>query len=591
MRKELQQYLNSIENQEKLDFPLESYQVRRILAPIEDIQESDEKAEAYAFNFQANSTGYITELYQGIKYTNQANEEKTFPCRQEVDEVMLEYWNKRAHETNNLILKCRYLNLIVDFSKYGKKRDNAILESIQSNILLIKSMREINVVLLKEYGFHSLRLTLIAKNNKLTQEILDCLVEYAKTFPTVTNMIYSTLYNNKNIRKEHQDSLDELISILETFLNKTLNDEALIAIDIKDLTITLCDYYKNNESENKLRETLLKVEKTYKRLPESDTRAIVKANYLGSLYEIYGRYRKYTFAKNEQARIAKELSDLEKEMQKEMKEYTYKHELTSEEEHVLQDCIEKIYGNTGEDLSLFDVCHRIFLSPLLPRRQHVENIIKKNNQSSSLANFFDQTIIGPYGLIIGILKREDVENRTSYEYANFVKFMEPLYYRTMNELIKRFTSHELAQLLNSSPLFRPEDEVYCQKVANYFWDKDYYGFSALVIPLIESMFRELNRLNNQPIINANANNDGGYDFLSLGTLCDHGMTKHIFGEDFVYFCKTVLLSTFGWNVRNNFCHGINKSCIGDKSVAYRLMYILLSLCMVERLKESQNSDS
>ena len=98
MRKELQKYLNSIENQEKLDFPLESYQVRRILAPIEDIQESDEKAEAYAFNFQANSTGYITELYQGIKYTNQANEEKTFPCRQEVDEVMLEYWNKRAHE-------------------------------------------------------------------------------------------------------------------------------------------------------------------------------------------------------------------------------------------------------------------------------------------------------------------------------------------------------------------------------------------------------------------------------------------------------------------------------------------------------------
>ena len=116
-----------------------------------------------------------------------------------------------------------------------------------------------------------------------------------------------------------------------------------------------------------------------------------------------------------------------------------------------------------------------------------------------------------------------------------------------------------------------------------FWDKDYLATCCLSIPLIEDAVRNLYRINNQTYIRPN--NDGGYDVLHLSELLSHGLIKEVFqtsGEDVEFYFRVLLTERIGWNLRNNFAHGINKKLFESEDVAGRLVHVLLCLLLVRK---------
>lgn len=104
-----------------------------------------------------------------------------------------------------------------------------------------------------------------------------------------------------------------------------------------------------------------------------------------------------------------------------------------------------------------------------------------------------------------------------------------------------------------------------------------------MMPLIEDAVRNLYRINN--ICYIKRNKLGGYDVLSLDDLIMSGLVKEVFqslGEHVEYYFRVLLTSPIGWNLRNNFAHGINKSFFENEAVTNRLLHVLLCLSLIRR---------
>lgn len=142
----------------------------------------------------------------------------------------------------------------------------------------------------------------------------------------------------------------------------------------------------------------------------------------------------------------------------------------------------------------------------------------------------------------------------------------------------------MCDVLLLSPVFRREDKDYILKILNSFWGKDYLASCCLTAPLIEDAVRNLFRLNGLAFIKK-SEDSGGYDVLSLRKLLDQGLVKATFGklgESVEYYFKVLLTARIGWNLRNNFAHGINKNSFADEDIANRLVHVLFCLSLIRK---------
>jgi len=148
---------------------------------------------------------------------------------------------------------------------------------------------------------------------------------------------------------------------------------------------------------------------------------------------------------------------------------------------------------------------------------------------------------------------------------------------------KLFTPEIVTEMILLSPIFRKEDDDYILKLFRSFWGKDYLGACCLSIPLIEDAIRNLFRINGQTYIVRNE--EGGYDVLGLARLLRHGLLRETFqimGDDIEYYFRALLTERTGWNLRNNFAHGINKRLFENEDVANRLIHVLFCLSLIRK---------
>jgi hypothetical protein len=67
-----------------------------------------------------------------------------------------------------------------------------------------------------------------------------------------------------------------------------------------------------------------------------------------------------------------------------------------------------------------------------------------------------------------------------------------------------------------------------------------------------------------------------------------GLVKAVFktmGGDIEYYLRVLLTERIGWNLRNNFAHGINKKLFESEDVANRLVHVLICLSLVRSNKK------
>ena len=149
------------------------------------------------------------------------------------------------------------------------------------------------------------------------------------------------------------------------------------------------------------------------------------------------------------------------------------------------------------------------------------------------------------------------------------------------KLKKEKTSSEVFDQIVTSPIFNDSDKIYLKRIFERFWEGDNLSVSSLSIPVIESAIRNLFILNKSSYIKENK--DGGYDVRSLNELLEDQLIKTVFsslGENVSFYLKVLLVNRLGWNLRNNYAHGMNKMVFFEENVANRMIHVILLLSLI-----------
>ena len=111
-------------------------------------------------------------------------------------------------------------------------------------------------------------------------------------------------------------------------------------------------------------------------------------------------------------------------------------------------------------------------------------------------------------------------------------------------------------------------------------EKDYIVACHILVPLFESVIRNLAASTGHEVLRASGEPEEGNEYVSLEKLLgvleqDDNEHKDIY----VYF-KNLFTDKFGWNTRNLLCHGALASSAFNNTLANRIVHAFLLLSQI-----------
>lgn len=598
IRKTLQDYFVELEHEVK---PVEEFMLGDRIGEIlnakqEKLTDKEELAEYIAFQFLAhypdNDTGWNT--YHGPMFVlpNKQGQVVEFPSIKQIDQEILVYWKKRANESKHPVLINRYADLVFDFEPVilGKGIDFSMAQKVIDSIIDICNLNLDKNIDYKLRLERALRLAIqindIARIQKLKETIVATECRYAEDDkPGLWGYAFEWLILDKTGKIGlSDDEKNVLIDDMEKRLQRLVSVEDPDPWDVECAVRLLAQYYSVNSDEGNLKRVLNDYETAFRKNKYANSDGMLISNYLEKLIGIYLDYAIFQFAKDARARIINELGNLGERGKFAMHEIST--EITIDNKHI-SEFVEAIFGKDNPN-SLERVILNLAVNFILRKKNEEDHLkgLSKNHPLSYLVNHVmaaeEGYPVAKFGSISDDYDKHLLE--TSSNNLHFHAVFMRIAFDKMREL---YTPEQVLDVLFLSPVYRDEDRDYVLKLLKSFWAKDYLVTCCLSIPIIEDAVRNLYRVNNQTYIRPN--DDGGYDVLSLEGLLDRGLIKIVFGkvgEDIEYYFRVLLTERVGWNLRNNFAHGINKRLFESEDAASRLIHVLFCLSLIRKKEET-----
>jgi len=600
LRKELKDYFDQIEG--KIE-PIDEYQLGGKIGGIlkikqEKITDKEEIAEYIAFEFEASYTDKETGWggYYGPKFVlpNKQGQVVEFPSIQQIDEEIINYWKKRANESMHPILSCRYADLVFDFEPIVLKKniDFTMAQKVIDSTLDICDKSLEDGLGCKSKLERSLSLAIQINDSvrisKLKEMIIKTEFKFAEDDkPGIWGYAFKWLVlENSDKVLLSEDEKKKLVTDLELRLDRLMTVEDPNPWHVEFAVKLLAEYYVKNEDEENLKKVLDKLELAFRKNKHSNSDGMLINNYLEKLIEIYLKYSFFQFAKQANERIMNELSNLGDKGKFATKQISAEVTIKNED---INNFIKSIFGENNSE-QLEKIIFKLAVNFIL-RKKSVEDQLKDLSQNHPISYLASHVIASEDGYPIAKFGpiSDEYDKHLLANFSRNLHFQSFFLRIAFNELKTRYTVQKTLDILLLSPVFRAEDRDYILKLLKSFWDNDYLTCCCLSIPLIEDAIRNLFRINSRTYIKSN--DDGGYDVLNLDRLLGSGLIKDVYqtlGEDVEYYFKVLLTERIGWNLRNNFAHGINKKLFESEDVASRLVHVLICLSLVRDNKDTKN---
>jgi len=592
IRKKLTQYLDQLENKVRIidEFSL-GEEISKILnAKEEQLTNNEELAEHIAFKFVPNysnkETGWGT--YYGPIFVLPDGEGKfvEFPSIQQINEDIIDYWKKRSHDSKHPILSCRYADLVFDFEPVvlKKKINFSVAQKVIDSTMEICQKNLDDGLGCKLKLERALMLAIKINDNIRIQKLKDVIIKTEDKFaedkkPGIWGYSFKWLllkHENKIILSEPEKK--QLIDSLEQRLDRLVSLEDPDPWNVECAVNLLSEYYAKNDKEDPLKKVLDDFESAFRRNKYSNSDGMLISNYLEKLIEIYLRYSIFQFAKDARQRIVQELSNLGERGKFATKEISAKIDIKKSD---INRFVKSIFGDDTSK-KLEEIVAKIAVNFIL-RKKTVEDQLNDLAKNHPITYLVGHVLTSEDGFPIAKFSSmgEDYNKHLLENSSRNLHFHSVFLRIAFDKLKKRFSVDKVMDILLLSPVFNPDDKSYIKKLFTGFWRNDYLVTCCLCVPLIEDAIRNLYRINNQTFIKPN--NEGGYDVSGLEGLLRQGLIKIVYqklGEDVEYYLRVLLTERIGWNLRNNFAHGINKKLFENEDVANRLVHVLFCLALV-----------
>lgn len=598
MNKELLKYFNSINSKiEQIDELEIAEKIKSILTTDRQvITDKFDQAEYIAFYFWANDSEeskkqnrYYFPMMSGTTKDGITTE---FPDPMFVDNDVIEYWKARATISKHPFLINRYADLVVDFQR---RTQDGKFEYMMAQRVIDSTMQICNLSLdgglgCKQKLKRALFLSSLINDGQRLEQVKQNIIDTEQKFadddkPGLWGYGFEWLVLDGQQEKTLSDTHKKrLISDLEDRLKRLMNVATPSAWNVECAVSSLAKYYSKTGNEGNVEIVLSQLEQAYRKNLYANSDGLLVVNYLEKLSDVYLLYAHFSFAKAAIQRIKQEMSNLSKHTNFDLKKFSVDMDMNKKD---IDAVLNSAFGEK-RDLNLGQTIKHIAVT-YVPRKDKMEKELKEFSGKYVYLSLENHSILSTdgfssakYGSV-----QEDFERHLLNHFSQNLHFQSGFLRLVLGELAKTKKVEEVFNELVLSPVFQEDDKYFLLEVLKKYWSGDYLSASCLMIPLIEDSVRNIYRLNNLSFISSN--DDGGYDVESLNRLLERGVIKQIygvFGDHVEYYFRVLLTERIGWNLRNNFAHGINKNAFTRIDVADRLLQVLFCLSLV-RLKQEK----
>lgn len=558
----------------------------------------EEVAELFAFAFHANyrdaDTGWGS--YYGPKFVLPGSDGQMveFPTRERINAAVLNYWKSRALEAKHPALSLRYADLFVDFYKNGAGSDGFIdmarrvidmtievcersLDDDFGYITKLSRAFEVEKLIGCNHRFEDLKKVAIATEGRMAQD----------DKPGLWGRVFTwLLLDGKGKFTLTDQEKSNLVADIESRLQRLSQAEEPNAWAFECGANLLSQYYGASGDAAALQSVLERLEDVLRKDKHSNSNGILVTNYLQKLIDVYSRFQQYDFAKRAVVRITAEMGNLGERGKSDMHTVSAEVQITDDQKSEFINAIFK--------QELQTIVERMAVH-FVPRKDKVKAQLDDLSKKYVFQYLVSSTIVSEDGYALAEFGpiQDDPDQHLVHHLSKVIHFETPFLFWSFEELKKRYTPDDLYHILAKCPLFKKEDRPYLEKILSTFWQGDFLVASALMIPFVEDAIRNLFKLNKQQYIVPNQEH-GGYKLISLHKLIRAGLIKAVYrdlGESVEFYLDMLLCTPVGWNLRNNFAHGVNKMSLTGEEVANRLMHVLFCLSLVTTKKDGGDDQS
>lgn len=580
LRKELQKYLDNLDKiHEKID---DLYKFSNEISKIINKEPSlEELAERDAFGFRCEQIFPEKDNYYEpmMTFKNEDGSLYSFPSRQSITKDYINYWKERTKQSTHPVFVNRYADLVIDFSEKVDREYSLMVINSSVEIVSNRYFSDLDCIkVLKRALYLSVILNDVDSINKTKNCLLDFEYSSATTdMPAFWGLAFEWFLLDKKLNKyltdeETKNIFDSLVKKYNSFSGNYFNKNHIVML--------LAEYYASKNDERNLKSILLDFENDFKNgFSEADP--LFKIAHMRQIKDKYLVFQSFPLISKEIKRLSQEIAKMSPEVLGSMNEYSFEIKMPKEEIEKYKDAILGNPPNYAEKDKIINSIVANFFVRKDNEKKQLDSLVKKHPlQFLVNADVFDSE--GRLTKSLGGIY-EDYDNHLIANAAKNLNFSGIILNIICKELRKNIQPEDIVTLLLDSVTFKGKDKEYIIKALSYFFNNDFLGASHLFIPLIEDGIRNVVQYHGEMVFKYMPATRG-YDYITLDKLLEKDCLKYVFGndyEDVLFYLRLVLTGKYGWNLRNNFAHGIEKSSFFSPYIAERLFHIILLLSLIK----------
>lgn len=519
------------------------------------------KAEFIAFSFEESDYDTALDEQWGTYFRptarwihNEIQREK--PSLTDITKETIEYWQSRASQTNNLIMKTRYLALVWDFQEkiIGEKPQHLIVPEY------INSLFDICRSELKEP--HNEVITKIARaydvavsrgHKELAKESIDIAIDLEERIASTGNFEISGFCFDFFIRDGAKqllpDQKEKIVLSLKNTFEQSLKSPSPFGTE--NLGLRLAKHYRATRDFESMKDTLKKVGQSYEPICATASSDVATHwyNQLAQMFHDFG--------------MAEEFCDYSrKALQVNSEDSTKNREL-----HKLSDSMEEI--NPEILLILKELTERFCYTKQSLEQEYPEFL--KHFKTQIKQGIRPVAIISP-------LNDDEDNNLNLIMYLNTkigddANLLDTEFQRIFEE--HNITFEILTDIIHTCELFDEKAKVIIIRGLKNYFDGNYIDSLHILIPQIEAVIRNLLIINSGCYVRPNGL--GGLQFKTLNELLKDCIVKEALTPDVCFYLRSLLAEQSGLNLRNDLCHGIMEEFKMTISATNRVLHAILCI--------------
>ena len=495
---------------------------------------------------------------------------------------MIVYWEKRADESLNPILKARYSGLVWDFKKkvcgekpshqIGRTYIHSLIEVANGDyhkyhyVTFVKLKRALHLAC----GFND-------PSTSLVEDCKNAIINFEKrhgqdSLGGTWGYSFDLLVDNSKVSlsgQEEKDIIDELENRLSRLSGLSSTIDKIDPWGAEVAGNRLASYYNKKGEKNELKRVVLTVVQAFDKIA-SNASALQVSGWYDHLYKLLQKYN----LKDEAENILIKLREIGIKVNSELGTFSSEIELPFD----LEEYLEKFTSGT-----LDNVLGRI-ANVFTPRKDDAEESMLNQVKEAPMYYFFSQSIQDEKGRIIakvgsidddleGQLIRHISDNLSSHAF-----FLNIVIKNSMGKF--GLNTVEVLRFLEESPIIEKSRVVILEKGLEAYFNGDFVVALHLLIPQIEDAVRNIVDLAGGNV--QKPSRHGGYNLKTFDDILWDDIVLKALKEDLTSYLKILFTDPRGWNLRNKVCHGLCDPGHFNQRTADRVFHALLCLGLVRK---------